>query len=255
MARTDGHDRRARSRRLTVLALVLLLSATACGSSGDGGTGTDVSATGSTGQAATSTSSDSFPDQLADDVGQWLSGVQDPADVPLSCPAKSPNTVVVASGSGARGCLMSTNGVFWLRVQNLTRVPLTVQGPFIITWSVPPGKTVDVPIIRAPVFGQFVSYRTDLQSGIAASVVDFLESKGPPAVKWHDCAESLTTDCLRSGVIEALPHSVKFRGEEIPVEKIADSLDTLWSNKQLIQTWNEHQRGVTGGSLTLTPQA
>jgi hypothetical protein len=192
-----------------------------------------------------------LPDELAADLTVWLGGLQDPADQPLNCPSPSPNTLVEASNSSARGCLLVVNGAFTLRVQNLTKVPLTLfSHGWIGTWSVQPGQVFDLPVSR-PAFGQTLAYRPDLQAGISSSLVDFLQSKGPPAVKWRDCGESLTVGCLRAGLVELLPQEVVFRGRAIPVQQVADALDTVISNQHLVQTWNQQQQGTADGTLTL----
>lgn len=202
---------------------------------------------------ATGPSSSKLVQTIGDEVTNWLSGLS-PGGRPLICPDNAPDSVIVPSNDSARGCLRRTQDGLRILIENLSSLPLTIQGSGISSWTLPPGKTLDLPLNNSPHYTDYIIFKPQLESAVTAAVVNYAVgrlAKTPPAVEWRPCAESLTSSCLVKAFVKLLPEYVDVGRYHVPVKEIAGVLWQIWSYKPISDAWQAQQAGTSAGHLTI----
>lgn len=252
-----------RSRRVLLPLLSVLvglaLTAASCGPDGDDGDGTAGPGPTRTiyvppGPSFTEPTPEVNDADIVTTLGEYvrtrLARLTGPGSVPLECPGELVHADVVASSPDARGCLwQDTAGLTWIKVQNLSRVPLNVY--FRTTWwTIDPGAVKDYRLIDA-VVGQQVRFQLDLTAAVASAVVEYAQERANPVLEWRDCANAISTGCLLSGLGKLLPPQVTVRGLRIPARRIVNVMNAVWTYEPLVRTYQRRASGTSNGTLVL----
>jgi len=173
----------------------------------------------------------------------------------LSCP-ESDIAVDVDGASGVEACVVPTDETGWshLRVRNRTGAPITVWGPSTrLPWIVQPDRTVDITVDITLVDsrpGNVISFKPDLQAGVAKAVLGWLDGKAQPGAEWTSCAQRPDEQCLVGLAAQALPSRVEIGHMSLPARQIGAWAATLFSNESLVSNaWD--QASGQKGTLTL----
>jgi hypothetical protein len=232
-----------------IVALVLSFGAlAACGD--DPKTPTKAPTKTATHSTTTGAVSDStLISQIGDWATQWLRDIRGPAAQPLSCPSIVPGSLVASNSGDARGCLWTSGPrTVSLRVQNLTRVPLTIS--FAQTWfTLKPLATQDYRLVD-PRYNQVVRFQRDARTAITSAIVDFANGLRNPAMQWKSCLEGLSIDCILTGLQTLLPPQVSVFGRLIPAQRIVSLAQQIWTYSPLVTTFNQQASGTGEGTLT-----
>jgi hypothetical protein len=190
---------------------------------------------------------------IGDEVAHWFSGLNGPGAQPLNCPDVATDSIVTSSNGSARGCLQSTSAGFYVLIENLSSLPLTIQGAGIYSWTLPPGQTQEIKLANTPPYRSYYTFKPELESAVTAAVANYAVGKlfKPPPTKWGTCFELLTTSCLVKAFIALLPEYVDIGRYHVPVKNIAGVLSQIWSYKPLYDAWQSQQAGTSTGRLTI----
>jgi hypothetical protein len=202
----------------------------------------------------TEPSSSTLVQTIGDGVANWFSGLSGPSARPLNCPGMAPDGIVIASNGNARGCLRRTPDGLHILMENLSSLPLTIQGAGIYSWTLPPGQKQDIRFSRLPKYRDYFTFKPQLESAVTAAVANYVVGKlvrTPPAVQWRPCFESLTTNCLVKAFVALLPSYVDIGRYHVPVKKIAGVLSQIWSYKPIYDAWQAQRAGTSIGRLTI----
>jgi hypothetical protein len=238
---------------VSILALVLSLGAvSACGDDPETPNGAGrvtVSAGGAGVRTGDQVSDSTLISQIGDWATQWLRDIRGPAVQPLSCPNIVQGSLVVSNSGDARGCLwISGPRKVSLRVQNLTRVPLTVS--FAQTWfTLKPLATQDY-LLADPRYNQVVRFQRDLRTAATSAIVDFANGLRNPVTQWKSCLEGLSIDCILTGLQTFLPPQVSVFGRLVPAQRIISIAQQIWTYTPLVTTFNQQASGASQGTLT-----
>lgn len=181
---------------------------------------------------------------------QWLDGLRSPGSKSLECPGQLPTARIVSSTPDARGCLwLDTRRQVWLKVQNLSRVPVSVM--FGNVWTtLDPGATKDY-LLSNPRDRQVIGVQPHLQAAVARAAIDYIKGKAHPGVvAWNECASQLTPSCIFTVLQHLLPAQLTVRGVTIPAQRIVNILSQVWTYEPLARAFA--QRSADPGTLTLT---
>jgi hypothetical protein len=164
---------------------------------------------------------------LGNGATSWLQRQLGIALRSMDCSGQVAGSRVIAATSDARGCLVGSSAGISVRIQNVSRVPMTVY--FRSSWaSIAPGATQDY-LLDRPARGQHVRYRLDFNAAASAALVSFLTSGAPASVEWRNCVKELTADCLISGLQYLLPQTIHVRSVQIPLARILSLIKTVWT--------------------------
>jgi hypothetical protein len=206
-----------------------------------------------TSPSTTGPSSNTLVRTIGNGVAQWLSGLSGPAGQPLDCPYPASDSTIVSSNDNARGCVQWWQGRYYATIQNLSSLPLTIQGAGIYTWTLPPGQTQTLGPITFS-YGNSYTFRPQLQPAVTAAVFNFALGKlvkTPPAVAWRPCLQSLTPNCLIDALVKLLPQYVDIGRYHVPVKEIAGVMSQIWGYLPLLNAWRAQQAGTSTGHLTI----
>jgi hypothetical protein len=190
---------------------------------------------------------------IGDDVANWLSGLNGPAARPLNCPYIATDSILTSSNGSARGCLQHTSAGFYILIENLSSLPLTIQGTGFYSWTLPPGQKLDIKFFGTPPYRTYFTFQPQLEPAVTAAVANYVVGKlfKPPPTEWGACFKSLTPNCLVKAFIALLPEYVDIGRYHLPVKNIASVLSQIWSYKPLYDAWQAQQAGISTGRLTV----
>jgi hypothetical protein len=210
---------------------------------------TSVAACGDDSSADSASDSDVIS-AIGEGAARWISGLVAPAATTLSCPGIARNARIIASNTTARGCLWSdSRGSWFLKVQNLSRVPITIN--FARSWAnIEPGATDDYPISN-PQYGNYITYQPDLRAATSQAVLNYVKGKLNPVYEWRECAGSLTVGCLLAAFEKLLPSQIKLGSKSIPAKRLVGLMKTIWEYAPLVTAYTQRAVGVTSGQLSL----
>jgi hypothetical protein len=169
----------------------------------------------------------------------------------LSCPG-SDLTVEVAGASGVEACVTPADANNWrhLKVRNGTGAPITVWGrATLLAWPVPQDKTVEFFLVD-PQPGEVITFRPDLQAGVASAVLDELGGQNQ-TVAWRNCAKQPNNYCLAGLAAELLPKKVELGHATVPVQELGKVAITLAENRSLADNLWRNAGSQEVGTLTL----
>jgi hypothetical protein len=194
-------------------------------------------------------SDDELISAIGDWATQWLTDLRGPASAPLDCPSSVPGSFVSSTSGEARGCLWTVdNTTVYLRVQNLTQVPLTIN--FAFTWyTLRPGATQDY-ILAKPRYNQTVSFSRDLRTAAGSAILDYAKGQQSPATQWASCVEGLSVECILTGLEKLLPKEVTIHGTVVPAQRIVEVAHGVWTYAPLVAAFNRQAQGLNQGTLT-----
>jgi hypothetical protein len=179
----------------------------------------------------------------------WLSEVGDRSTTVLGCPQTEFELAMTGADAGdLQACLLPTGNQWILQVRNRTGVPITVSGPDILLWTVPPNGTVDIHLARVHVFEEF-KFMPNVAAGVSMALVDKLSHRPVfPGLEWLQCAAQQDTGCLAEKAAGLLG-DVRVADVNVPVGGIASLLIELYEQRSLINAFVGHATGQEGGSL------
>jgi hypothetical protein len=194
-------------------------------------------------------SDDSIVSQIGDWATSWLRELTPPGSEPLSCPNEIRGSYVASDSGNARACLWGMGYTVYLRVQNLTRVPLTVE--FANTWiTLKPTATDDYPLI-SPSYNQVVHFQTDLRAAATFALTDLVKKTVSPFYEWTTCISGLSVDCLLGVLKAVIPEAgLLINDVVVPATRILSLVQQFWDYSPLVSAFNDQIQGNGQGTLT-----
>jgi predicted small lipoprotein YifL len=172
---------------------------------------------------------------------------------PLKCGESDLTVDVTGAADGVEACVLPADetGRRYLRLRNRSGMPVTVWGQStLLPWPVQPDDMVEIPLLD-PQPGTKITFRPDLQAGVARAVLGWLNDHSRPGADWTNCANHPDEHCTASLAAGLLPQKVEIGHMAVPVKQIGTLAVGLWNNEPLIKDFLAEADGQEGGTLIL----